>query len=49
MPYKVVKRGDNYVVIRSDTGKVVAGNKTKLSKERANAVMRAKYAHAKDI
>lgn len=46
MPWKLVKSGNSYKVIKKDTGKTVAGNKTKLSKERASAVMRALYARA---
>lgn len=42
MPYEVKKRGKNYVVTKKD-GKVVAGNKTKLSKSKAMAAMRARY------
>ena len=45
MPYKVIKRNGSYVVVNRDSGKIVAGNKTRLSKSRAEAVMRARYAH----
>jgi len=48
MPFNVQKRGDSYVVVKSSTGEVIAGNKTKLSKARAEATMRARYAHSKD-
>ena len=44
MPYKVQKRGKSYVVVK-EGGKVVAGNKTKLSKQRAVNAMRARYAN----
>lgn len=43
MPYKIVKRKDRYVVINKDTGEVKAGNKTKLSKARAEKVKGALY------
>lgn len=43
MPYMVEKTGKGYVVKKKDGGKVVAGNKTKLSKSRAEAAMRARY------
>lgn len=45
MPYTIRKQGDSYVVVKKTTGKVVAGNKTKLSKARAKATMKARYAH----
>lgn len=48
MPYIIRKRGKNYVVVKEDTGEVVAGNKTKLSKARAEATMRARYVHEND-
>ena len=44
MPYNIQKRGKNYVVVK-EGGEVVAGNKTKLSKARAQGAMRARYAH----
>ena len=45
MPYTVAKQGGSYVVKRKDTGKVVAGNKTKLSKQRAIKVLGARASH----
>ena len=45
MPYKVQKEGSSYVVKRADTGSVVAGNKTKLSKRRAINAMIARKMH----
>lgn len=44
MPYHLQKRGDSWVVVK-EGGKVVAGNKTKLSRARALAAMKARYAH----
>lgn len=43
MPYEIRKRGNSYVVRKKD-GKVVAGNKTKLSKSEAMETLRARYA-----
>lgn len=48
MPYKIMKKGNGYVVVKKDGGKVVAGNKTKLSREAALSAMKARYAHTKD-
>lgn len=44
MPYKVQKKGNSYIVVKKD-GEVIAGNKTKLSKERAIKTMKAIYAN----
>lgn len=45
MPYNIQKRGSNFVVVKKygDRPKVVAGNRTKLSREQALASMRARY------
>lgn len=43
MPYILQKSGNNWVVVKKATGKVVAGNKTKLTRARALAAMRARY------
>lgn len=48
MPYGIRKEKDSYVVFKKSDGKIVAGNKTKLSKEKADLAMRAIYAHSKD-
>lgn len=45
MPYKVVKKGNSYVIVNKNTGKTVAGNKTKLSKNEALQAMKARYAN----
>jgi hypothetical protein len=47
MPYSIRKKGNKWVVVKTDSGKVVAGNKTDLSREQALAAMRARYAHEK--
>lgn len=45
MPYTLSKGKDGgWVVKKKDSGKVVAGNKTKLSRAKALASMRARYA-----
>lgn len=44
MPYKIIKSGNSYKVAKK-TGKVIAGQKTKLSKERAKKVISAIYAN----
>lgn len=49
MPYKVKKIGKNrWVVVKTTTNEIVAGNKTKLTKEQAIKAMKARYAHSKD-
>jgi len=45
MPYKIVKRGNEYVVINKKTGKVKGRHKTK---EQAERHLRALYANVKD-
>lgn len=44
MPWKAVKRGSKWVVIKETTGKVVG---THSSKQKANAQVRALYANEK--
>ena len=44
MPWKAVKRGNKWVIIRSDTGKVVG---TSDSEAKAKASVRARYANYK--
>jgi hypothetical protein len=41
MPWKAVKKGDKWQIVRSDTGKVVG---TSDSKAKAEASIRARYA-----
>lgn len=48
MPYKVVKKGNRWYVVKKTTGKILAGNKTRLTKKRAIQVMKAIYANTKD-
>ena len=50
MPYDVRKQGNKFMIVRKPypgdkirEARVVAGNKTKLSKERAVAAMRGRY------
>lgn len=43
MPYKIIKDGKKYKVVKKSTGKVVAGNKTSMSKEHATKTMRAMH------
>jgi len=47
MPYSIVKTNNGYQVRKKHGGKIVAGNKTKLSKERAKKVIAAIYANEK--
>jgi len=47
MPYSIKKKGDSYTVVNKNTGKVVAGNKTKLNKNRAMSAMKARYSAEK--
>lgn len=42
MPWKAKKQGEDWVVVRSDTGKVVSHHE---SKEKAEAAVRARYAN----
>lgn len=48
MPYKVIKKGKKWYVIKKNTGKIIAGQKTPLTKEKAIKVMKAIYANTKD-
>lgn len=46
MPWQVKKgKNGNYVVVKKDSGEVVVGDKTKLSKNEAENVMKAMYAN----
>ena len=44
MPWKVVKKGKKYAIVRSDTGKVVG---TSTTRAKAEASVRARYAATK--
>lgn len=44
MPWMKQQRGKNYVVVNSETGRVVAGNVTPLTSEKADKVLAALYA-----
>lgn len=48
MPWKLRKKSNGkYAVVKKDSGKTVAGNKTDLSREQALKTMKAMYANAK--
>lgn len=48
MPWKLKKKANGkYAVVKKSSGKVVAGNKTQLSREQALKAMRARYANEK--
>ena len=43
MAYHKEQRGKNFVVVNSDTGRVVAGNVTPLTEEKADKVLAKLY------
>jgi hypothetical protein len=48
MPWKVVKRGKSWCVVKAEDGKVIPGGNHDGDKPKAVAHMRAMYANVKD-